>query len=114
MPFGRGPLFGVGAWAAALSLCSGHGAENRLHERATSRLWEVYGPPPDVVVMDALTPDPPFYLAPKPLRPELLVDDRAVFLADPDGNLIGIDGDWGRGGVLARLLYAGRSGTRDL
>lgn len=57
---------------------------------------------------------PPVYVGPKPTRPELIVDRLGIFLADPDGNYIGDDGNWGRGGPLARLLYAGRSGTRDL
>lgn len=58
-------------------------------------------------------PDAPVYLAPRPARPELLVDQEGVFLADPENNLIGFDTDWGRGGVLAKLLYAGRAATRD-
>lgn len=63
---------------------------------------------------DGFSPDPPLYVGPKPLRPELLVDHQGVFLADPDGNFVGVDTNWGRGGPLARLLYAGRSSTRDL
>lgn len=65
-------------------------------------------------MLDSLDPDPPIYVGPKPLRPELLVDQQGVFIADPDGNYIGFDTNWGRGGPLARLLYAGRSETRDL
>ena len=57
---------------------------------------------------------PPTFIGPKPLRPELLVDHEGVFLADPEGNYIGVDTNWGRGGPLARLLYTGRSSTRDL
>jgi len=58
--------------------------------------------------------DRPKYIAPKPLRPELIADDQRVMLADPDGNIIGFDTNWGRGGPLARVLYAQRSATRDL
>lgn len=65
-------------------------------------------------MLDNVSPDPPIYIGPKPLRPELLVDHQGVFLADPEENLIGLDTNWGRGGPLARLLYAGRSATRDL
>lgn len=65
-------------------------------------------------MLDSLNADPPEYIAPKPLRPELLVDNQGVFLADPTGYFVGVDTNWGRGGPLARLLYAQRSGTRDL
>jgi hypothetical protein len=57
---------------------------------------------------------PPVYVGPLPQRPDLIVDQHNVFLVDNDGNFIGVDTNWGRGGPLARLLYAGRSGTLDL
>jgi hypothetical protein len=56
----------------------------------------------------------PHFIAPRGTRPETIVDNHNVFLIDPDGNFIGVDSNWGRGGPLARVLYAGRSGTRDL
>lgn len=57
---------------------------------------------------------PPTFVGPDGLRPTLLQDQHGVFLVDADGNYIGVDGNWGRGGPLARLLYAQRSQTRDL
>lgn len=69
---------------------------------------------PDGFFPPPRAPDPPTTLAPRPLRPELLVDQHGVFLADAEGNLVGFDTNWGRGGPLAKLLYAGRAGTRDL
>lgn len=56
----------------------------------------------------------PVYVGPKPSRPELINDQHYVFLVDPDGTYIGFDTNWGRGGPLSRLVYAGRSTTRDL
>ena len=59
-------------------------------------------------------PGPPTDLGPFIQRPECLVDAWGVFLADPQGNLIGFDTNWGRGGPLARLLDAARDETRNL
>lgn len=56
---------------------------------------------------------PPVYVGPTGQRPELIVDQHNVFLVDNDGNYLGFDENWGRGGPLARGLYAGRSGTID-
>jgi hypothetical protein len=61
-----------------------------------------------------IPPQPPTLLGPVPQRPVCLVDAWGVFLADPAGNLIGVDTNWGRGGPLARVLDAGRSETRNL
>ena len=52
---------------------------------------------------------PPFYVAPRPNRPQLLVDDRGIYLADPDGNTIGLDGNRDRG----KTMTASRAGTRE-
>lgn len=62
----------------------------------------------------ASSPDPPTQVWPGRTRPELIVDNQRVFLTDNAGYLVGFDSNWGRGGVLARIAYAGRSGTRDL
>jgi hypothetical protein len=59
-------------------------------------------------------PGPPTVLGPIPQRPVCIQDCFGVFLADPQGNLIGVDTNWGRGGPLARVLDAGRSETRNL
>ena len=60
-------------------------------------------------------PAPATYLAPKPNRPELIVDQWRVLLADKDNNIIGLgDGLWGQGTPLARNIRAKRSGTRAL
>jgi hypothetical protein len=53
-------------------------------------------------------------LGPVPQRPLCIVDAWGIFLADPDGSLIGYDTNFGRGGPLARVLDAGRSETRNL
>lgn len=58
-------------------------------------------------------PDPPNQLWPSRSRPELVVDQYRVMLADPDGNLIGFDTNWGRGNPLSRIVYAGRNSARD-
>lgn len=53
---------------------------------------------------------PPYYLAPKAKRPEVLVDQDRVMLMDPtDLTLIGTDGPVGSAGRLGRLAYAVRS-----
>lgn len=58
---------------------------------------------------------PPTTLWPTRSRPEMLVDNQGVFLADPDGNLIGFDTSWGGGsGPLAATVYASRAQTRSL
>ena len=63
-------------------------------------------------------PKPPKTLWPWPgsrTRPDVLVDQHRVLLADPDDNIIGLGADlWGRGGPIARVAYARRSNTRDL
>jgi len=59
-------------------------------------------------------PAPPELLGPFPQRPITIVDAWGVYLADADGNLIGFDTNFGRGGPLARVLDAGRSETRNL
>ena len=59
-------------------------------------------------------PAPPQLLGPFPQRPITIVDAWGVYLADPQGNLIGIDTNWGRGGPLARVLDAGPAETRNL
>ena len=56
---------------------------------------------------------PPVFFGPEAARPYLIVDQRGVFLTDPDGNFIGFDGNWGRGGPLARIVYALPAETRD-
>jgi len=58
-------------------------------------------------------PKPPSYVAPSPNRPELLVDAHRVMLADPDGFLIGLNGDefW-QGGPPGNLVYASRETSR--
>lgn len=58
-------------------------------------------------------PAPATYVGPKASRPELVVDQHCVFITDPDGNYLGFNDNWGRGGPLARVLYAQRSSTRD-
>lgn len=58
-------------------------------------------------------PAPAQVLWPSRSRPEFVVDCWRVMLADPEGNIIGFDTDWGRGGPLARVAYAERNGTRD-
>lgn len=63
------------------------------------------------------TPTPPLpaqRLWPGRSRPQIITDQYRVMLADPQGNLIGIGTEWGRGGPLARTVYAGRNSTRDL
>lgn len=60
------------------------------------------------------SPGPPTTLWPTRSRPELLLDNQGVFLADPAGNLLGFDTNWGRGGPLSRIVYAQRNSTRDL
>jgi len=57
---------------------------------------------------------PPVDLGPFPQRPITIVDAWGIYLADADGNLIGFDTNFGRGGPLARVLDAGRSETRNL
>jgi hypothetical protein len=57
---------------------------------------------------------PPVYVGPKPSRPELIIDQHGVYLCDADGNFVGFDDNWGRGGPLARVVYAGRAQSRDL
>lgn len=57
---------------------------------------------------------PPHYVGPRPTRNEMLVDQHNVFLIDPDGYFVGFDTNDGRGGPLARVIYVGRSSTRDL
>lgn len=64
----------------------------------------VLGPPPD----------PATQVWPGRTRPELIVDNQRVMLADNAGFLVGFDTNWGRGGALARTVYANRAGTRDL
>jgi len=59
-------------------------------------------------------PLPPVLIGPVPQRPIVVVDAWGIYLADPDGNLIGFDTNWGRGGKLARVLDAGRAETRNL
>lgn len=59
-------------------------------------------------------PLPPVSLGPDSWRPTGIVDAWGVFLADPAGDLIGMDGDLGRGGPLANLQSAIRSDTRNL
>ena len=54
---------------------------------------------------------PPHFLGPRANRPQILVDDRGVYLIDPAGNFIGLDGNRGRGG---KLIRASRAGTRSL
>jgi hypothetical protein len=58
---------------------------------------------------------PPVFLGPKGDRPEVICDNRCVFLVDENNNFIG-QGEtaWGRGGPLARVQYAQRAGLRDL
>lgn len=58
-------------------------------------------------------PQPATTLWPARSRPEILVDQYRVMLADPDGNLIGFDTNWGRGNPLSRVVYAQRNSTRD-
>lgn len=60
-------------------------------------------------------PDPPQTLWPTRSRPELIVDQYRVMLADPDGNIVGAGAaDWGRGNPLSRIVYAQRNSARDL
>ena len=57
-------------------------------------------------------PAPPQDLGPFPQRPECLFDCFGTYLADPAGNLIGFDTNWGRGGPLARFVTL--AGFEDL
>lgn len=53
---------------------------------------------------------PPTTLAPKSIRPELLVDQYRFILIDPtDQSMVGFDGAWGAAGYLGRLVYAQRT-----
>lgn len=53
---------------------------------------------------------PPTTLWPTRNRPEIIVDCWAVMLADPQGNLIGID----TSAPLGAFVYAERAQTRSL
>lgn len=57
-----------------------------------------------------LPPLPPKYIAPTAKRPELLVDQYRVMLADPENNLIGLDPS----PPLAATVYAERAQTRNI
>jgi hypothetical protein len=59
-------------------------------------------------------PQPATYVGPKPLRPEIIVDQWRAALADSAGNLIGFDANWGHGGPLGPIVSALRAGARDL
>ena len=63
------------------------------------------------MALDALDPlqKPPYYLAPKAFRPEVLVDEKRILLIDPDGFYLGFAGPWGAGGELGRLVMANRT-----
>lgn len=53
---------------------------------------------------------PPYYLAPKADRAEVIVDEHRVILMDPtDLTMVGFDGSWGAAGRLGRLAYAVRT-----
>lgn len=58
-------------------------------------------------------PAPATQLWPSRARPEIIVDQYRVMLADPDGNLIGQGTEWGRGNPLSRVVYAQRNSARD-
>lgn len=58
-------------------------------------------------------PLPPTTLWPRSTRPEIIVDQYRVMLADPDGNLVGGGTEWGRGNPLSRIVYAQRNSARD-
>ena len=66
--------------------------------------WAVTPPPPS----------PPTTLWPGRTRPEFLVDQQGIMLADPQNSIVGFDQTWGPGSPLTRIQYAVRSGTRDL
>ena len=54
--------------------------------------------------------EPPYYLAPKAFRPEILVDEHRNFVCDPTGTtFIGFDGPIGAMGELGRLAYTTRT-----
>lgn len=52
---------------------------------------------------------PPLFVAPIARRPSIIVDQYRIMLADPQGNLIGQDGDMGAAGRLGHLTYAQRT-----
>lgn len=54
-------------------------------------------------------PDPPQTLWPKATRPEIIVDQYRVLLADPDGNLIGMPSPI----PIRRTLATTRNGIRE-
>jgi hypothetical protein len=58
--------------------------------------------------------NPPTLIWPSRARPEVIVDEQGIFLVDPAYAMIGFDTNWGRDGPLSRIMYAGRSTTRDL
>lgn len=59
-------------------------------------------------MLDSLSP-PPIFVAPIARRPSVIVDQYRTMLADPQGNLIGSDGDMGAAGRLGHLVYAQRT-----
>ena len=59
-------------------------------------------------------PLPPIVIGTNDWRPTAIVDAWGVCLADPSGELVGMDGDLGRGGPVANLQYATRADTRNL
>lgn len=82
--------------------------------------WQIpYSPPPPTWPgwsgANVLPPPlPPQSLGPEPWQPIGIVDAWGVCLADAQGNIVGTPGDLGRGGPLANLQTAIRSGTRNL
>ena len=59
-------------------------------------------------------PLPPTVIGENNWRPTAIVDAWGVALADPSGELVGMDGDLGRGGPVANILNTTRAETRNL
>ena len=59
-------------------------------------------------------PLPPTVIGANDWRPTAIVDAWGVALADPSGEIVGMDGSLGRGGPVANLQYATRADTRNL
>ena len=82
--------------------------------------WPIaISPPPPLwpgwAGVNALPPTlPPSVIGANDWRPTSIVDAWGVCLADPEGNLVGMDGGLGRGGPLANVMNTTRAGTRNL
>ena len=54
---------------------------------------------------------PPVQMWPSRTRPEFIVDCWGVMLADPAGNIIGFNSNWGGGRPPAKMITATRTST---